>query len=179
MQNSKDHEFEGQLARRWTTVQPLVSSYVRSMIHSFHDAEDVIQEVAVAFAESFHRFDPEKSVVPWALSIARHKVVDYIRARGQKPAAFDSETLQRILHAYESVQDESQEIQLALQSCMKKLKDRPHHVVDLRYKRDMSVGDIAQRLGMSDKAVYMMLSRVRTALAKCIQGKLRTQWRIA
>lgn len=174
-----DRQFKGQFAQQWTQVQPIVASYVRSMILSFHDAEDVIQEVAVAFAMSFERYDPERPSVPWVLSIARHKVIDYIRAKGQAPTVFDEKTLEFLARAYASVQDESQEIQEALQGCMQRLNERPRHVVNLRYMRDMSLTEIAQRLGMSNNAVYVMLHRVKDAQAECVQRKLKIQWKIS
>jgi RNA polymerase sigma-70 factor (ECF subfamily) len=179
MRKDMDHEFKRQFAQQWTRVQPIVASYVRSMILSFHDAEDVIQEVAVAFAVSFERYDPERPVVPWVLSIARHKVVDYVRSAGKTPTVFDEKTLESLAHAYDSVQDESQEIQQALLGCTKKLNKRPRHVVNLRYMRDMSVGEIAQRLGMSNTAVYVMLHRVKDVLAECVQRKLNIEWKIS
>jgi RNA polymerase sigma-70 factor (ECF subfamily) len=105
--------------------------------------------------------------------------VDFVRSAGKTATVFDEKTLESLAHAYHSVQDESQEIQQALLGCMKKLNKRPRHVVNLRYMRDMSVGEIAQRLGMSNTAVYVMLHRVKDVLAECVQRKLNIEWKIS
>ena len=154
----------------------MVCAYVRSTIFSFHDGEDVIQEVAVAMAENFDQFDPSKALMPWVMGIARHKVVDHIRAKGSCRPTFDDQTMQEISHAFESIQDESDGMKKALDDCIKQLKSRPRHILELRYLREMNISDISQRMGLSSNAIYVMLHRIRTTLAQCIQGKTHIQW---
>jgi len=160
----------------WTRAYPMISAYVRSMIFSLHDAEDVIQEVAVAVAESFDQFDQSKALMPWVMGIARHKVVDHIRTKGRNPLTFDNDTMGQISEAFESIERESDHMKKALDDCMRQLKERPRHVLELRYLREMDISDISQRMGLSTNAIYVMLHRIRTSLALCIQGKTNIQW---
>src|SRR4051794_12552203 len=61
-----------QLARLWTESQPVVAAFILSVIPDFHQAEDVLQQVAVVLVREFDRFDPSRPFLPWALGIARN-----------------------------------------------------------------------------------------------------------
>ncbi len=164
------------MAIHWMRAYPMVSAYVRSMIFSLHDAEDVIQEVAAAMAENFDQFDQSKALMPWVMGIARHKVVDHIRAKGSAQQTFDGPTMQQISKAFESIEGESDELKIALEDCMRQLKKRPRHVLELRYLREMDIADISERMGLSSNAIYVMLHRIRTSLSQCIQSKTHIGW---
>ncbi len=164
------------MAIHWMRAYPMVSAYVRSMIFSLHDAEDVIQEVAAAMAESFDQFDQSKALMPWVMGIARHKVVDHIRAKGSVRQVFDDPAMQQISNAFESIEGESEDMKIALDDCMRQLKQRPRHVLELRYVREMDIADISERMGLSSNAIYVMLHRIRTSLSECIQSKTQLGW---
>lgn len=162
----------------WMQILPAVSAYVRSTILNYHDSEDIIQNIAVVFAEKYDRLDPSRKVLPWILRIARYEVVNYFRSQGREQIIFDEKTLQRIQRAYHVIHDESEGIKKALHTCIESLNDRPRHVLKLRYLREMEIGDISRRLGLSSNAVYIMLCRVREALAKCVQKKAGVLWKL-
>jgi RNA polymerase sigma-70 factor, ECF subfamily len=176
---TNDNQSRREIAIYWTRGYPMVSAYVRSMIHSLHDAEDVIQEVAVAVAENFEQFDPSKQLMPWIMGIARHKVVDHIRAKGSSRQSFNDHTMLQISEAFESIESESDDMKKALEECMGRLKDRPRHVLELRYLREMDISAVSERMGLSSNAIYVMLHRIRTSLAQCIQGKTQIGWEIS
>jgi len=165
-----------ELAIRWTRAYPMVSVYVRSMIFKLHDAEDVIQDIAVAVAENFDQFDQSREIMPWIMGIARHKVVDYIRAAANPQPTFDSHTMQQISEAFTSIENESGDMREALDKCISRLKKRPRHVLELRYLREMTISDIAERLDLSSNAIYVMLHRIRSVLAECIEKKTSIEW---
>src|SRR6478752_4145777 len=63
-----------QLARLWTEAQPIVAAFILSAIPDFHQAEDVLQQVAVVLVREFEQFDTSRPFLPWALGIARNLV---------------------------------------------------------------------------------------------------------
>ena len=164
-------------AATWMQILPTVSAYVRSMILNYHDSEDIIQNIAVIFAEKYDRLDPSREVLPWILRIARYEVVNYFRSQGREQIIFDEKVLQRIERAYHVIHDESEGIKKALHTCIESLNDRPRHVLKLRYFREMEIRDISRRLGLSSNAVYIILCRVREALANCVQKKTDVLWK--
>ena len=164
-------------AASWMQMLPTVSAYVRSMILNYHDSEDVIQTVAVIFAEKFQDLDPSRDLVPWVLRIARYEVVNYFRAQGREQKLLDEKVQLRLEQAYRAIHGESEDIKEALHTCIESLHDRPRHVLKLRYFREMEIRDISQRLGLSSNAVYIILCRVREALANCVQKKTDVLWK--
>ncbi len=155
---------------------PTVSAYVRSTILNYHDSEDIIQDIAVIFAEKYDRLDPSREVLPWVLRIARYEVVNHFRAHGRGQKLLDDAVLLRLEHAYCGISGESEDIKEALHTCIESLNDRPRHVLKLRYFREMEIRDISQRLGLSNNAIYIILCRVREALANCVQKKTNVPW---
>ena len=165
-------------AALWMQILPTVSAYIRSMILNYHDSEDIIQNIAVIFAEKYDRLDPSREALPWILKIARYEVVNYFRSQGREQIISDEKVLQKIERAYHVIHDESEDIKKALHTCIESLNDRPRHVLKLRYFREMEIRDISQRLGLSSNAVYIILCRVREALANCVQRKTGILWKV-
>lgn len=59
-------------------IQPLVGRYA--------DAQEVMQETAIALWQKFSEYDASKPFLPWAKSFARYKVLMHHRQRSQHPA---------------------------------------------------------------------------------------------
>jgi len=160
----------------WMEVQTIVSAYVRSLVLNFHDSEDVIQNIALVFAEKFEHLDSSRDLIPWVLKAARYEVANYFRAQNREKRFFDEEAMQRIEYAYQSIHSEADDVKAALHECIKELHGRPRETLKLRYYSDMAIGDISRQLGISKNAVYIMLCRVREALANCVKRKTNSQW---
>lgn len=160
----------------WIEVQTTVSAYVRSLILNFHDSEDVIQNIALVFADKFDHLDSSRDLIPWVLKVARYEVANYFRAQNRENKLFDEVAVRRIAQAYQSIHAEADDVKAALHECIQKLHGRPRETLKLRYFRGMGIGDISRRLGVSKNAVYIMLCRVREALAECVKRKTSSQW---
>jgi RNA polymerase sigma-70 factor (ECF subfamily) len=163
----------------WMDILSIVSAYVRAMVLNYHDSQDIIQNIAVVFAEKYADLDPSRDVVPWVLTIARYEIANYFRSKGRETELMEEKLMQRMETAYHSIHGEADKIKTALHECIQKLNKRSRHVLELRYFRDMSASDISKRLSISANAVYLILCRTRDALAKCVQRKTRLTWKIS
>jgi RNA polymerase sigma-70 factor (ECF subfamily) len=178
-ERSQNNNRKRNSAACWMNILSIVSAYVRAMVLNYHDSQDIIQNIAVVFAEKFADLNPSRDVVPWVLTIARYEIVNYFRSKGRETELLDERLMQRMETAYHSIHSEADKIKTALHECIRKLNKRSRHVLELRYFRDMSVSDISKRLSISANAVYLILCRTRDALAKCIQRKTRLTWKIS
>lgn len=174
--NQSESQSQENLAVLWSKVYPMVSAYVHSLLVSFHDAEDVIQDVAVTMAKQFDRYDPSRDPVPWVLGIAHHKAVDHLRAMNRTNALFEEQTRRYVTQAYQDIRPEIDEMRSVLDGCLAQLRERSRYVLRFRYLSDMSIADIGRKVGLSCNAVYVMLHRSRAALARCIEKKTRIEW---
>lgn len=161
------------LTRRWTAAQPLVFAFISSQINDFHDAQDVLQEVASALVLQFERYNPVSPFLPWVLGIARHKIADFFRRTSLDQVIFDDDALDAIAGAYDRIEKNSNSILEAMEHCLKRVEGKSRTLLDFRYQEGMSSADIAGRLKVKISAIDVALHRLRLALRDCIQNRLR------
>ncbi|XAL98699.1 sigma-70 family RNA polymerase sigma factor [Phycisphaeraceae bacterium D3-23] len=158
-----------ELAVRWTRAQPVVASFIGAVVRDYNDAEDVLQEVAAAAARNYAKSDRDRPFLGWAMGIARHKIADYQRRYYREKLVFNSEVLERIGDACESIADERSERKQALDVCVEKLQPRGKQMLEMRYTHGLSPTEIGDHVGMSANAVAVSLHRLRTALGECVK----------
>ena len=170
-----ENEQKRSLARLWVSAQPSVSAYIWSCVNDFHAAEDLLQEVAEDVATSFERYDPSRPFIGWALGIARFKVIDHYRKHDRDPHVFlaEPETLESLSVAFEEVFPQTSPRREALVHCMDKLPDKSRKALEMRYELDLKPAQIAEQIGTSSGVVRVMLTRIRSALSKCVEGQLK------
>lgn len=164
----------------WARAFPRVRSFVLMCIPRYHDAEDVIQETAVAAAANFVQYDGDKSFVAWVLSIARHRVLRYWRGDGRtRHILFDGPTLMKIEAAIIRTDPAPDSRQDALDACLESLPDRSRNLIQLRYVQGMNVEQVAASHGMTVQSVYSRLYSIRQVLKDCVRRRLNSQEAIA
>ena len=163
-----------QLARRWAFTQPAVASFVSALVPNFHDSQDVVQETAAAvFAYDFDKQGWPDSFQAWAITIARHKVIDFFRRKGTRDSLlFDAETIDQLIQAHARFTDRLDARCEALEHCMQRVPSNMRELLEMRYQHDMSPPEIAARAGLGISAVKVGLHRIRLALRTCIERRL-------
>ncbi|WP_146449173.1 RNA polymerase sigma factor [Bythopirellula polymerisocia] len=61
-------------------------AFVDSRLRRRAASEDVVQETFIGFLTSLPNYDPQRSLESWLFSIAAHKLTDYLRREGRRPA---------------------------------------------------------------------------------------------
>jgi RNA polymerase sigma-70 factor (ECF subfamily) len=166
-----------ELAAHWAKSQPLIAVFVASIVTNVHDADDILQNVALVTARKFDQYDRNRSFVAWAIGIARNEILKYyedrrttiisVEAIEQIAQVCDSETLRGL--------DTTTDRMQALRLCMERLKTRWRTVLEMHYLRELSPARIAQQLDMSQANVFVILHRVRVALRECVEQRLRQE----
>lgn len=161
-----------EFAQCWLEVEPSVSAYVFASISGFHDAEDVVQRIAQELARRFDEYDASRPFVGWALWIAKSRVIDFYRAQNRTRVVFSDELLAQLADTIAKQADGRSHRREALEACLEELPPRSRRLLDLRYVDDLSADEMAQETGTTSGSVRVLLSRVRTALANCIERRL-------
>ncbi len=160
------------VARKWAAAQPLVASFISLIVSDFHNAQDVLQEVAAAVLSH----DPSRSVPEsfnaWVIGIARHKALDFHRRQTRDKLVFDSEALSILAEVHQEVRQDQGPRREAMEHCLKRLASKARRLIELRYQDDMKPGAIAGAMGSNVSAVKVALHRVRAALRVCIEARL-------
>ena len=164
-----------QSMRLWTSVQPMVSAFIASVIRDHSDRDDVLQNIAVAVMESFESYDLEKPFLGWAIGISKNHLRIYLREKRRNKLVLDDESIQQIAAAMERVEEDKVRQFDFLRDCFKSLDERDRQLCVLRYEDDLKPAAIATLVDLSANAVAKALQRVRERLKKCIKHKAAMQ----
>lgn len=167
--SDRDNTSRTRLTLLWTQSQPIVMTFIRSMVANLDDAEDVLQQTAYDIATNFDEYDPERPFTAWAIGIAKYKVLAYRRDSGRSREVFNNDALEQIASAYTDHSDALSENARALNHCMEKLSDKARTLVELRYSQGLKPASIADQIGTSPSTVSNALSRTRESLRTCIR----------
>lgn len=132
-------------------------------------SEDLTQEAFIDFIEGIRDFRGGSSLKTYLFTIARHKVIDYIRKKKIKKVLF-SALPQIIVEKAASVlfDDELGKGELS-EKIYKTISSLPNDygvVLRLKYIEGYKVKDIAQKLSLSFKSTESILFRARAAFIK-------------
>ena len=158
--------------QNWLEAEPSVSAYVFASIRGFHDAEDVVQRIAQELARRFDEYDSSRPFVGWALWIAKSRVIDFYRTQDHARVVFADELLGQLADTIAKQADGRSHRREALGACLDELPPRSRRLLDLRYVDELSAEETAREIGSTSGSVRVLLSRVRTVLAGCIERRI-------
>ena len=170
-ENNRRQEF----TQHWLAAEPSVSAYVFAAISSFHDAEDVVQQVAQEVARRFDQYDSERPFLGWALWIAKSRVIDAYRKRKRDHLVFSEDLLQRLSEAIAEQAVGRTDRREALEHCLDGLPERSRRLLDLRYVDELPAVDIAQSVDSTVASVRVLLTRIRKSLGDCVQRRIAVE----
>ena len=158
-----------ELTRMWMSAQPIVASFVSSMVSDFNARDDIMQEIITAVIESFDSYDPSRPFIGWLLGIARNQVGLYRRKLSRDRGLFDETTADVLVDAFSRVSISDVRRLEFLQDCIERLSDRDRELCDLRYEQNLKPSGIAAQLGTTANNVSKALQRIRDQLRNCIE----------
>jgi RNA polymerase sigma-70 factor (ECF subfamily) len=126
------------------------------------DAEDIVQEVLLAIHLKRDTWDMDRPIGPWIMAIARNKLIDARRRRGDRtPLPIDD--LADSLAAVETADDGLDRHDL--DRLLGGLGERQRDLVRALAVEGRSIRETAERLDMSEGAVRVALHRAIKSLA--------------
>jgi len=130
-----------------------------------HLAEDVVGETIMALVRQVSSLSPnEGSLSGWLITVARHKLSDHRRSTGR--GARVAEVLEAgdgggLACASSTTWLEAAEKREQVVKVMDRLPEEERLVLEWKYLEELSVGEIASRLGRTEKAAESALYRAR------------------
>lgn len=140
---------------------PLVAALRRRGL-SAADAEDAAQEAVLKALERPDRYRAGRPVLPWLVVVAWHAHLDHLRRR---PGGAVSPLRVVPAPTEEAVQaEERTRVGRALGRLPRKLR----RVVELFYMQELTITEVAARLGLPEGTVKSHLHRARKRLARML-----------
>jgi RNA polymerase sigma-70 factor (ECF subfamily) len=147
---------------------PLVWRYVYAQVDGdSHAAQDLVSETFLAAVGALATLNAESTIVTgWLLGIARHKIADRHRAvrlseRAQRVVVDLSEA--RPAEPESAMRLQAAELRAQVTAALDSLTDDERLVLEAKYLDDLTVRQIAGRMGRTEKAVEALLYRARQA----------------
>lgn len=145
--------------------------YLRLLGASPHDAEDLLQEVFLAY---LRRPRPPGDAVPLLRTMARGLWIDRQRWLARRRAVARAEELDAALPAASA--DPHLERWLdALAACREALSERPRRALELAYRDGLGRNEIGRELGLAPNTIRNLLARTRDALRQCIENRMTNE----
>jgi len=146
--------------------------YVLTLLPSWNDAQDVMQDTATALWQHIGDYDANRPFFTWASQFAYHQVQNF-RSRQRTHRRLFSETVLEALACERTTHSDVIEGQrVALESCLAKLREQDRVLLQQRYATDSDVGALARATGQTPNALYKSLQRIRRALLECVMHKM-------
>jgi RNA polymerase sigma-70 factor (ECF subfamily) len=147
-----------------------VFRYVAALVPSVADAEDIVQQTALALWEKFDAYDPAQPFTPWACRFALNKARQWIERHQRWQTLLESGLAEDLTRRREELQPELDSRLRRLAGCLGKLPEEQRSLVEGYYFRREGVERLAESSGRTIAATYKMLQRIRHALQSCIEN---------
>lgn len=135
----------------------------RRMMRWPDDVEDLVQETLLAVHHQRHTYRPDQPLTAWVHSIARYKLIDWLRARSRHEALNDP--LDDELAIFARSDTDACDARHDLGRMLEALPPRQREVLVLTKLAGASVAETAAATGMSEASVKVGVHRTLKALA--------------
>ncbi|NNC89379.1 MAG: sigma-70 family RNA polymerase sigma factor [Akkermansiaceae bacterium] len=174
MDASEDRNYED-FVRLFTHHEPKLRAFVRSLLPTWEDVDEVMQETSLVLWRKWSEFDPSTDFMKWGCVVARFEVLKHRRRKARDRHVFDPDLIE-ILAAEGADEVEALDARRkALDSCLQQLPENQRRLVMAAYAPGRTIKEIAAQAGKSATALYKTLNRVRTALLECVERSTRKE----
>jgi RNA polymerase sigma-70 factor, ECF subfamily len=144
--------------------------YVAVLVPNVADAEDIVQQTALALWEKFDSYDPSLPFTPWACRFALNKARQWIERRQRWQALLEGGLAEELAQRREELRLDLEVRLKHLEGCVGKLSEDQRSIVEDYYYRRTGIEKVAENSGRTVEATYKALQRIRTVLQICIEN---------
>ena len=148
--------------------QSLVFGVCLRMLSDRQEAEDASQDVFVRAIRSLRRWDRERPLRPWLLTIASNRCRTYLHQRRRRPSA--SEYVDDVADP-RAEQDSSQELWQEIRRALDELRPDYRKVFLLFHEQGLSYDEMSNLTGKPIGTLKTWLHRARNEMLKMLRRK--------
>ncbi len=157
--------------RRFVRCQQDLYAYILTLVPNVADAQDILQETAIAIWGKADEYRLEEPFMPWACRFAWFQVRKfrmYQARRGRHVIALSDEALSALAAQRTAVEASLAGRERRLQECVDKLDEADRSLLERRYAEKGSIRQLARQSGVDAAQLYKRLGRNRQMLLDCI-----------
>jgi RNA polymerase sigma-70 factor, ECF subfamily len=160
--------------RLFLSSEKEIFRYIAVLVPRVADAQDVVQQTAIALWRKFDQYNPAQAFTPWACRFALLEAKQFLR-RDQRWGHFLNEDLIDVLVERRDVLSGEMERRFAhLTECLGKLAPEQRQMVQGYYYERRPVEELAGG-NRSVEAIYKALQRIRQALFDCVSRAIKAE----
>lgn len=145
--------------------------YVAALVPNVADAEDIVQQTAVALWTKFDQYDPSRPFTPWACRFALNKARQWVEQRQRWQALLEQGLAEELAQRRQELRPELERRLRHLETCLGKLPPGQHDLIQAYYYQRVEIETLASRTGRTAAALYKMLQRTRQTLQNCVENR--------
>ncbi|SHJ72187.1 RNA polymerase sigma-70 factor, ECF subfamily [Rubritalea squalenifaciens DSM 18772] len=149
-------------------------AYIHSLLPGDPSVQDVLQRTNLVIWKKRKNFEKGTNFRAWAYSIARWEVKSYLKECQRKDwLVIHDDLAKKITESMEESTEETptHDLRVALDHCLQKLNPSERELITHRYYSETPLKEYAQSSGKSVGSLKVTLSRLRTALRRCIDER--------
>ena len=171
---SKDEQYD-RFMSLFVGEERAIRAYVRSLLQSGQEVDDLMQDIGLACWHKFSQFDPKGSrqdFIRWCCVISRFEVLRFRRSRARDRLVLSDETVQLLAAEAEDRLQRSEEERQALKKCLGKLNDPERRLLLSVHTRGDSISRIASESNQKARRLYSKLNALRDLVADCVRAQV-------
>lgn len=132
------------------------------------DREDVVQDILLSLHKARHTYEPDRPLLPWVMAIARYRLQDHWRAhfRNKDHNKID---IQDISENFGQDVTGSLEWSEDIRRGVESLPAKQRAILQHMYGEDLSVQEVAAKMGMNVSAVKVAAHRAYKLLRRKLE----------
>jgi RNA polymerase sigma-70 factor (ECF subfamily) len=171
---SNDDERYEAFVRLLVEHEPRVRSFLRGLLPTWHEVEEVTQEASLIAWRKFNNFEGGTSFGGWLLTIARFEALKYRRRVARSPLVFADDVWD--LLAEEASGEEVQQIRRQhLEDCLGKLERSKRELLLNVHSPGVVMREVALQSRKSEQAFYKVIQRLRAVVLACVTKALAAE----
>jgi len=148
-----------------------IFGYILAVMPQYSIAEDIMQDTVIRLWSKYSTFSPGTNFGAWGISIARYVIMEYRKKNKGMHISFDSQAMDNLFEPFVIYGDIDDRLE-ALRRCLKKMPERQLQIVQMRYSENLSIKEIALKVGRPIQGMYKAMTKVHYLLQECIEGTL-------
>lgn len=159
-----DRDAQRQFVQRY---QQMIFALCYRMLGSYEDAEDVAQESLVRAVRALDRWDSQRPMKPWLLTITANRCRTALMKRSKKPIPTDYPLEPGIVDVNPGRVDLAEELDRALET----LQPEHRECFLLFHEHDLNCAEVGEVLGHPEGTIKTWLHRTRKKLADILRQR--------
>jgi len=157
-----------QFVAHLSASQGRLMAYIFSLVPKLQDAQDVFQQTSLVLWRKYDQFDSSRDFLTWACGVASYEVRNYQRAASRDRHCFNDALLQTLADERLAGETRSQQRDLALEECVKRLRATDRELIEKAYSGQRALPELAAEMGRAVQTIYNRLNLIRCKLVECV-----------